>query len=143
MLIDKEYARLGEKFYFKVSDECMRCKYKEICLKDKIEDMLYEVIEVKRPLHKIVCKITGREAYLVRVKPVNLKIALPTKDVIVGASLYYSPIHCGEERCPYLSYCKSNITNQGKSIKIKILKIIGEIDCPLSKKLTLVEAELL
>jgi len=120
MLIDKDYAKVGERFYYYKDVKCDECIYKNICTQNKIEGMLYEIIEVKKPSMRTICKITGRETYLAVVKPASIKIAILANDAVVGAEIVYTPLNCSELRCPYITYC-----NKGKDIgKRMLLKMV-------------------
>lgn len=142
MMIDKKYAEVGSKFYFNKTPECKKCLYKEICLKNKADGLLYEIIEVRRPVKKAFCKITGGEAYLAKVKPANLLIALPTKDTLTGVEILYIPVNCGENRCPYISFCsKNSLAKLSKNVFIRVIKRIRRVDCPYNMDLTLTEVE--
>lgn len=143
ILIDKDMAKIGERFYFKIAPECLKCKFKNICLKNKKEGLLYEIIEVKKPLEKVICKITNSEAYLAKVKPADVRIAIPTSDLIINTPIYYSPLKCGEVNCPYITYCNFRLPEGKDKILIRVIKKITDLDCPLGKRLSLVEAEIL
>jgi len=144
ILIDKDYAKVGERFYYYKDVKCNECIYRNICTQNKIEGLLYEIIEVKKPNTRAICKITEREAYLAIVKPAPIIIAIPTNDAAVGAEIFYTPLKCGELHCPYIMYCNKGSNDlKNKRILIKILRRMEDIDCPYGLKLTLVEAELI
>jgi len=144
ILIDKDHAKVGERFYYYRDIKCDECIYRNICTQNKIEGLLYEIIKVKKPNTKTICMITEREAYLATVKPAPIKIAIPTNDAVVSAEIFYAPLRCGELHCPYITYCNKGSNNlKNGRILIKILRRIEDIDCPYSLKLTLVEAELI
>lgn len=121
----------------------MQCKFKNICLKDKEEGMLYEIVEVKKPMEKVVCKVIDKEAYLAKIKPADIRVSIPTKDLAIGTPIYYHPLKCGEISCPYIIYCNFRLPDRRDKILIRVKKKISELDCPLGLKLSLVEAEFL
>ena len=127
-LVPVEFAKEGVEFqYLGPSQECRECKLKNVCLRLE-EGKWYRVVGIRGNEHE--CKIHNNgKVVSVEVEEIPAKIALPRKIAIEGSTVQYSPVKCRNKGCIYYEYCRP-YKLRGET-KIKIEKLLGEIDCPL------------
>ena len=135
-LLDKSVARKGYRFIFRKNKACYACKYKNICLDKLHEDRVYEVLSVKKPREKIICPITGNEVYFVRVKLTEITTAISSEKAIDGIVTLWREPSCENYKCNYRDVCFPSGLLDGD--KIRVVKVLGRIQCPLHHNLTLV-----
>ena len=128
-LVGKLQARVGYTFlYAGDAPECKECKLYKLCHALR-EGWTYEVVKVRGVTH--TCPVHEEGAAVVEVKELPLHLAIPRKEAIEGAIITVEGRKCkdpppfspGDER--YLVCCNSYL----KRTRVKIVKIIGTVDC--------------
>ncbi len=119
-LIGEKQAKIGFKFLFtQAASECNNCNLKPVCIDNLNPRTIYEIIEVRDVIHE--CPIHGRVS-VVRVRPAEIEVVIPSRNVFVNAIISYEPIVCENYACPYHDLCEPIGLEKGD--KVKIIKIM-------------------
>lgn len=131
-LISYITAKEGFRFVFTgPSEECLGCRFRRVCV-DKLKvGQIYEVKKVYGILNK--CPI-NEYVVTVDVSEAEIEVAMSRKAVIEGAIVSYNKIPCDNVKCPNYSRCSSNLVI--KPLKVKIVKVLGNVICPRSLELS-------
>jgi len=133
-LISYLTAKEGFKFVFTgPAPECIKCRFNYVCNGKLKVGQIYEVVKVygirnKCPINEFVETVEVREASI--EVAVNRKVAV--NDMIIS----YNRMKCDLSRCSNYSRCVPQLIV--RPVKLKILKVLGNVDCP--KKLELSNA---
>jgi len=134
-LVAKNLAKVGFKFIHEgEAEECSKCPLRKVCIEKLSKKRIYEVVRVRRRRHQ--CPVHG-EVVVVEVTYSSIDAVIERKYAIEGIIVKYNPIDC-EENCIYRRLCQPEGLIKGD--KVKIEKLLGDIDCP--RGLRLVKAQL-
>ena len=133
-LIGKAMAKEGLEFqYMGPLFECKDCKLKNVCF-NLDEGKWYRITKVRDKEHK--CKVhDGEKVVTVEVEEIPVPIAINAKTLIEGESVEYRRINCREYECSEDDYELCHPVGLRDGMKIKIVKVDGEIKCKNGKKL--------
>ncbi|MHA1238830.1 MAG: UPF0179 family protein [Candidatus Odinarchaeia archaeon] len=142
-LIGEKQAKVGNKFILNsISDECVKCKLKQVCVDNLEKGRIYEIINVRGDRHK--CSLFEGDTVVVEVKLAPITALINSRICFEGATITFNPVDCNNFQCKNRKYC--NPVGLKKGDKCKIIKILnkekGEI-CPEKRGLKLVQLELL
>ena len=134
-LVTEALAERGVSFRIKVHAACLTCRLRRICVDNLRPGFEYEVVEVRHMRH--LCPLTRSKMVVVVVRPKPVKVALESRAAVEGLICSYTPIKCGERDCPHAEYCDSEALREGE--RVKVVRVIGRLDCPLGRSLFLAE----
>lgn len=130
-LLGESLAREGEIFvYTGYLKECKECKLKTVCF-NLDEGRRYRVVAVREKHHD--CPVFEGGVRVVEVEPVALECAMDAKKVVEGMVITYSRKACNRLGCENYILCKVQGTRKGQ--RYRILKVLGDLDCPKGKRL--------
>ncbi|MHA1685039.1 MAG: UPF0179 family protein [Candidatus Heimdallarchaeaceae archaeon] len=135
-LIDKHVAQVGYRFIHLGEREiCNQCPLKKVCVEPLEVYHTYEIIEIKKKEH--TCLIDDTIMRVVDVKEVPQLLSVEKKKYLENLIITRPAINCSEELCVNYDYCMNPLFK--KEAKVKIVKVLEEVECPLGYKLVLVE----
>lgn len=135
--VPKDVARIGYKFSHQGGTQtCKKCQYLQVCIQQLEVGSTYEILEVRNKEHP--CLIDNGIMIVCEVKKINDTISIKTQKYIENLISTREPIECNEVLCENYDYCVSIKYNRVS--KIKIIKKMEDIQCPLGYNLVLVEA---
>jgi len=106
---------------------CEKCWLKEKCSQLK-RGWIYEVKNILGQVkHK--CPIHG-EVVVAEVEELGVSLVIPKKVAIEGATVTYVPIACKRKECPHWSECTGKRYGLKGQVRLKIVEVIGEVQCP-------------
>ncbi len=129
-------AKKGAVFKARPLPACFSCKLYSVCMGKLRPGVRYRVVEVRSVKHK--CPVLEEPMYVVVVEEEPILIAVEKRLAMEGVTLRYEPIECRESRCKFYEQCVANFLECG--IKVRILKKVADLDCPLGRRLSLVLA---
>jgi len=130
-LISEKCAKIGYKFVHEGgAEECKNCPLRKACIENLEEGRVYEVIGVRRKSH--TCPLHGEKVVVVDVVQAAVEAAVKKRLAIEGVIISYHPIVC-DEPCRFKLICQPQGLKSGDRVKIE--KLLEEIDCPLNFKL--------
>ncbi len=137
-LIPKNVANKGYQFtHLGGTETCQKCKFLTVCVNSLEVNFTYEVTQIREKEHP--CLIDNSMMVVCEVKEINDMLSVKHQKYLDDVILTREPIECVEILCENYDFCVSSKYN--KPTKIKILKNLGKIDCPLSYQLVLVEGK--
>jgi len=138
-LISSGTAYPGYKFKVdKPSEKCKVCRFRKVCIENLSLGRIYTV---RRAYDKeFDCPLQGK-VKLVEVELAKLLIGLESSKIHISAITRYQP-DCKNEACAMQKYC-INVLGLREGDKIRILREISKLKCPLNRDIRLVEVELL
>ncbi len=132
-LIGEKLAREGLEFqYLGPLLECRDCKLKNVCF-NLDEGKWYRIKKVRNKEHK--CKVhEGNKVVTVEVEEIPVPIVIDVSTVVEGETIEYRRINHRDYECggDYDLYHPIGLRD---GMKIKIVKIEGEIKCKKDKTL--------
>lgn len=137
-LIPKSVAQKGYQFiHLGGTETCQKCQFLAVCVNSLEKGSTYEVTKVREKEHP--CMIDNTMMIVCELKQINDKLSVKHQkyldDVIVTRDL----IDCTEVLCDNYDFCI--LDKYSTTTKVKILKVIKEMKCPLGYKLVLVEGK--
>ncbi|MEM4519800.1 MAG: UPF0179 family protein [Sulfolobales archaeon] len=137
-LISYLTAREGFKFvYAGPSSECLTCRFNYVCNSKLKVGQIYEVVKVYNIRNK--CPI-NEYVTTVEVKEATLDLAVSRKVSVEGMTLNYVKIVCERIKCSNHPKCVPELII--KPVKIKILKVLNNVDCPKNFELSNVQVKI-
>ncbi|MEM0014154.1 MAG: UPF0179 family protein [Zestosphaera sp.] len=135
-LVNHIVAREGHVFiHGKPSEECVGCRFRAVCVDKLKPNHLYEVIRVTGIRNP--CRLYGYVTTVeVEEKPVVLVI--PKRLALEGLKFVYTPVNCGEKKCPYFTTCNAPYVRE--SLPVRVVSVRGKVNCRASKE-SMVAAE--
>ncbi len=126
---DYEFIHLGG------IEICENCSLKTVCINSIKVHHSYKVIEVRKKEHK--CPIDDSVMLVCDVQETKTIISVLNQKFLEGIVLSRKKLECNETLCEYYENCLHPLFNE--ETKVKVMKIIKKIDCPLNYNLMLVE----
>ncbi len=138
-LIGKEVARVGFIFtYVGTSPECVDCQVKKAC-HDLKTGYRYRITAIRDKEHD--CPVhDGGKAVIVEYEELKVEASIPSNKAIEGAIISLKDGSCQVLSCANHRLCRKENPAAGK--KVKITKLMEEINCPRGLKLRRAEVEL-
>ncbi|MCE7741647.1 MAG: hypothetical protein GOP50_04250 [Candidatus Heimdallarchaeota archaeon] len=137
-LVPKGVAQKGYQFtHLGSTQTCQKCNLLSVCVNSLETGSTYEVIQVREKEHP--CLIDNSMMVVCELKQKNDKISVRQQKYLDNVVVTRETIDCVEILCENYDYCVSE--KYSKTTKIKILKNLGKINCPLNYQLVLVEGE--
>jgi len=131
-LISYLTAKKGYTFVFSgPAPECMNCRFRKVCIDKLKKGHVYKVVKVLGVKNR--CPV-NQYVVTVEVEEATIEAAVPTKLAIEGMIINYSKIKCDINKCVNYSVC--NPRYLPGSGKVKIVKILGRLQCPKNISLT-------
>ena len=128
-LIGEKQAKKGNEFtYLGPINECKGCKLKNVCFNLK-PGRRYKIKKIREKRHE--CKIHSGKVAVVEVEELPLTIAIDRK-LSEGATTKIKKDKCNNIGCKNYNLCKIKLQ---KDKKYKIIKIYGNIECPIGRNL--------
>ena len=132
-LIGKKLAKEGVEFvYLGITKKCRSCKLKTVC-SNLEEGRRYRIIRVRDKEHK--CELHG-EVVAVEVEKLPI-IANVKKEQADATAIEWHPIKCDFVGCKEYEYCNPKV----KERKYRIVKVVGDVECPKGYELKKVEMD--
>ncbi|MHA1199977.1 MAG: UPF0179 family protein [Candidatus Heimdallarchaeaceae archaeon] len=116
---------------------CQKCNLLSVCVDSLETGSTYEVIQVREKEHP--CLIDNGKMVVCDLKQANDRITVRHQKFLDNVVLTRETIDCVEILCENYDYCVA--VKYNKTTKIKILKNLGKLNCPLNYQLVLVEGE--
>ena len=135
-LLEKNIATVGYKFtHLGGTKVCKKWSLNKVCVDSLEKNITYFVTEVRQNEHS--CLIDNQVMVVCEVEETSVIISVEDQKFLENIVLNRSPIKCNEILCENYEYC----LNPGylQETKIKILKTIKKIECPLNYNLVLAE----
>ncbi len=137
-LLEKSIASVGYKFtHLGGTKICKKCPLNKVCVDSLEKNKSYIITEVRENEH--TCLIENQVMVVCEVEETSSVITVEDQKFLENIILNRSPLECNEILCENYEYCL-NPSYQQKT-KIKILKTIKKIDCPLNYHLVLAEVK--
>lgn len=131
-------AKEGFKFVFTgPSTECLNCRFNYVCNGKLKVGQVYEVVKVhnirnKCPINEYVTTVEVREA--------DVDLAVGKKVAIEGMTLNYSKMSCERVKCGNYPKCVPDLIV--KPVKVKVVRILGSVNCPKKLELSNVQVKI-
>ena len=136
-LLPKNVADIGYQFiHLGKTQICKKCPLSKVCVDVLKEGYTYKITNVRRKEHE--CMIDKQVMVVCDVEEANDIISVRQQKFLKNIIVNREPFKCKEILCKYHENCVSPIYE--KQVKIKIINIIEDIQCPLEFELVLVEA---
>ncbi|MCS7386970.1 MAG: UPF0179 family protein [archaeon GB-1867-005] len=130
-LLSEKCARIGYKFIHEGgAEECTNCSLRKVCIENLKVGRVYEVVGVRRKSH--ICPLHEERVVVVEVVEAAVEAAIEKRLAVEGVIIAYYPILC-QETCAFKLLCQPQGLRDGD--KVKIEKLLDEINCPLNFKL--------
>lgn len=137
-LIPKNAAKVGYQFtHLGGTKTCQECKFLSVCVGSLDVGSTYEIIIVREKEHP--CLIDNGLMVVCELEEKNDFVTVRDQKFLENIVLTREPIDCTEVFCNNYEHCVS--TKYDLTTKIKVLKNLGKIDCPLGYQLVLVEGK--
>jgi len=134
-LIGESQARIGNRFYFMGPlTDCKECRLRGVCFNLEPGSM-YEVVALRDTLHD--CPIHEGSVRVVEVERKPILAAVSSKHAIDGSTITFESKRCDNIGCENRIYCIPASIKDGT--KLKIVDIIGDIDCSEAQNMVLVK----
>lgn len=131
-LIGEHQAHKGKRFLFLGPlSECKECKTKQVCFNLE-SGCSYEIVDVRKPKlnHCIMYESSVR---VVEVEKIPITSVAKIKSAIEGSTITTEELKCNNPGCELYFLCHPPGLKSGT--KLKILKVEGDIVCPVGEKL--------
>ena len=137
-LLPNSVAKIGYSFTNLGKTEiCESCSLLKVCVDALKENYSYQVTEIKGIEH--TCLIDNQTMVVCNVEEANDIISVKKQKFLDNIILNRETFDCNEILCKYYENCMSPI--YCKKEKVKIIKVLENINCPLKYELVLVEAK--
>jgi len=131
-LVTEKQAYIGHRYRVIISSFCKKCKLYRICVGNLKENIVYEVVNVRRKTH--LCPYLGVKMKVVEVIERPTEIIVKENIAVEGVTVRYSPVRCKEKSCRYHKLCGHPGFSAGE--KIRIIKVYDEqITCRMGYRL--------
>lgn len=135
-LVDKSVAYVGYRFvHLGQSSSCEHCPLRKVCVESLEKYHNYEIVAVMTKEHK--CIIDESTMRVVDVKEVPITLTVEKKKYLEDMIITRPAIQCNEQLCTNYDYCMNPLF--ASESKVKVIKVLNEVDCPLGYNLVLVE----
>ena len=135
--IPKDVAKIGYHFIHQGETQtCKNCQFIQVCIKQLEKGSSYEVVDIRDKEHP--CLIDNGIMIVCEVQKISDVIAIENQKYLDNLITTRKPIDCSEILCENYDFCVP--IKYTKASKIKIIKSIKDINCPLGYNLVLVEA---
>ena len=135
-LLPKSVAEVGYEFtHLGKTQICNRCSLLKVCVDALKEDYTYKVTNVRKKEHE--CLIDNQIMVICEVEEANDIISVKKQKFLENIIVNRDSIACQEILCKHYENCVSPIYEQ--QTKVKIVRVIEDIKCPLKYELVLVE----
>ena len=137
-LLAKNIAKIGYKFtHMGGTEVCLKCILRKVCVEALEKNVSYEVKKISTKEHS--CLIDDQIMIVCEVEETNNIITVESQKYLENIIINRKPLECNEILCENYECCiHSNFNEQSK---VKILKILKKVSCPLDYNLVLVEAK--
>ena len=137
-LVPKDVAEEGYQFtHLGGTETCKECKLLPVCVNSLEIGSTYEVTQVREKEHN--CLIDNSKMVVCELKELNDQISVKYQKYLENIVLTREPIDCLEVLCEYHENCVSDKYHE--TTKIKVLRNLGKIKCPLKHQLVLIEGK--
>jgi len=138
-LLPKDVATVGYEFTFVGgSDVCNQCPLKKVCVESLKRDHTYIVTNIRKKEHQ--CLIDGTMMIVCDVEETSYIITIEKKKFLEGMIVTRKPLICDEFLCKFFENCKNPLFDN--EVKVKVIKKLEEIECPLNYNLILVKVKI-
>jgi hypothetical protein len=125
-LIGEKLAKEGNVFYYMGPlTECRECRLKTVCFSLE-EGRLYAISSVRQVHHD--CKVHEEGVRIVEVEKQPIRASVPMRAALEGHTISYEDKACLNIGCPKYAVCMPKGTKP--NLKYRILKVVGNVDCP-------------
>ncbi len=139
-LLEKNIAKIGYTFtHMGGTKICAKCSLKKVCVEALETNVSYEVRKIGAKEHR--CLIDDQVMIVCEVEITNNTITVESQKYLEGIIINRQPLKCNEILCENNEYCIH--PNFNEQSRVKIIKILNKIKCPLSYDLVLVEAKII
>ncbi len=126
-LVGERQATVGHEFVYRgPQPECRECKVKAACLNQEL-GMRYRIAAVRDVTHP--CLLNEERARVVEAELAPPGCSVSVRAAVEGAVLAYEGLVCANAACPNYRTCHPTGIEPG--MRLKILEIGHELDCPL------------
>ncbi|MHA1218445.1 MAG: UPF0179 family protein [Candidatus Heimdallarchaeaceae archaeon] len=135
--VPKDVAKLGYCFIHQGETQtCKNCQFIQVCIEQLEIGSSYEVVDIRGKEHP--CLIDNGIMIVCEVQKISDVIAIEKQKYLNNLITTRKPINCSEILCENYDFCVP--IKYTESSKIKIIKSMKDINCPLGYNLVLVEA---
>ena len=137
-LVEKSIAKIGYIFtHFGETQICELCPLRHVCVNSLEKNKSYIIKSIMGKEH--ACLIDDSQMMVCDVEETNYKITIENTKFLDNIVVKRASINCKEVICEYYENCLH--PNFEEQAKIKIIRKIKEIKCPLDLNLILIEAK--
>ena len=138
-LVGKEVARVGFIFtYVGTSPECEDCQVKKAC-HDLKTGYRYRITAIRDKEHDCPVHFGGK-AVIAEYEELKMEISIPSSKAIEGVIISLKDGSCPLVWCANHRLCRKENPASGK--KVKITRLMEEMNCPRGLKLKRAEIEI-
>ena len=133
-MVGETQANIGNRFYFMGPlTDCKECKLRGVCFSLE-PGALYEIVALRDNVHE--CGIHEGPVRVVEVEKRPVMASVASKQAIDGSTVTFEREKCMNIGCGNRAYCFPPGIKDGA--KLRITEVIGELECPEEKSVTLV-----
>ncbi len=137
-LVPKIVAQKGYQFtHLGGTETCQKCNFLSVCVNSLENGSSYEVTQVRAKEHP--CLIDESIMVVCELKQINDKLSVKHQKYLDEVIITREPIDCIEVFCENYDYCV--LEKYNSTTKVKVLKVLENVKCPLNYKLVLVEGK--
>jgi len=137
-LLEINIAQIGYTFTHVGGTElCSKCSLRKVCVEALEKNVSYEVRKIGTKEHR--CLIDNQVMIVCEVEIINNTITVEKQKYLENIIINRQPLKCKEVLCENHEYCVH--PNFSEQSKVKIIKVLNNVKCPLNYDLVLVEAK--
>ncbi|MFW9851360.1 MAG: UPF0179 family protein [Candidatus Thorarchaeota archaeon] len=137
-MLEKSIAKIGYTFtHMGGTEVCSKCSLRKVCVEALEKNVSYEVQKIGTKEHR--CLVDDQIMILCEVEETNSIITVENQKYLENIIINRKPLNCNEIFCENYEHCINPSFHEQS--KVKILKILNKVNCPLDYNLVLVEAK--
>ena len=132
-LVSINQAKEGFTFLHKgAAPKCEQCEYFHVCVKNLEPGRVYRVVGLREK--RVQCESAETDMIVVEVIESEIEGAIPSKQAMEGAVMFFQTGECHKEGCENLDLCFPKGLLNGD--RCQEVKITGNLRCPQGLSLT-------
>jgi len=134
-LVGVKQAREGFTFLHEgASSLCGGCQYWRVCMNNLVIGRVYSVVRTRAKVFP--CRLHDEGVQVVEVVEAETEASIDQKYAFEGATIEFHPQDCELINCINSERCIPHGLKEGD--RCKIIKVVGVVTCPASRRLALV-----
>jgi len=137
-LVGKNIAKIGYSFtHLGGTEICEKCPLLKVCVDPLEKSSTYKITNIREKEH--ICLIDNQTMVVCDVEETNDTITVENQKFLENIIIKRNSVKCKEILCEYYDNCIHPRYN--KMEKVKIMKLIKDVNCPINLDLVLVEVK--